>query len=539
MKEKKKKRFTRVDLIIIVTLLLIIGLLVWMGRKDVSPNTIISNDKKTVSYEDYNGKKIGILTGTNMEKESFDHFPDSEYFYYDGYPNLNTALENGSIDAYLGDEAALKDTHSQNPNVDYIKKRLKTNNYSFAFRKNDENEKKLCDQLNEFLKKHNDDGTIPEMFEIWFGDDDSKKTVDMSGLTGENGTIHLVTTTTDEPFSYIKDGKNVGYDIDVTVRFCREYGYELEIGDVDFQARIPALQSGKYDFTTSMNVTPEREEEVMFSDPVSDGGVVVAVRSGDLIGTEDASEDMKTETGAAEEKKGFWDTLVDSFNKTFIREARWKLIVSGIGMTCLITVLSMLFGTILAFLITQFRRTDSRLANPISNIYVKLLQGTPTVVLLMILYYVLLGKTGLSAMWVAVVGFTLNLGAYGSEIMRSGINSIDPGQREAALALGFNENQAYFGFVFPNAMVNIIPVYRGEVINMLKSTSVVGYIAIQDITKMSDIIRSRTFEAFFPLLVTALIYFILAWIIAEVLKAFLKRLDPKTKKRRIKGVKMI
>ena len=81
MKEKKKKRFTRVDLIIVVTLLLIIGLLVWMGRKDVSPNTIISNDKKTVSYEDYNGKKIGILTGTNMEKESFDHFPDSEYFY--------------------------------------------------------------------------------------------------------------------------------------------------------------------------------------------------------------------------------------------------------------------------------------------------------------------------------------------------------------------------------------------------------------------------------------------------------------------------
>ena len=92
-------------------------------------------------------------------------------------------------------------------------------------------------------------------------------------------------------------------------------------------------------------------------------------------------------------------------------------------------------------------------------------------------------------------------------------------------------------FVFPNAMVNIIPVYRGEVINMLKSTSVVGYIAIQDITKMSDIIRSRTFEAFFPLLVTALIYFVLAWIIAAALKEFLKRLDPKTKKRRIKGVK--
>lgn len=531
MDNRQKNKFSRVDFIIILVIVGLIVLMVWRvksGNSSFSPDVATSTD--AISYEDYNGKKIGILTGTNMEQESFDHFPDSEYFYYDGYPNLNTALENGSIDAYLGDEAALKDIHSQNPNINFIKERLKTNNYSFAFRKNDEKEKALCDELNAFLKENNENGTIPEMLEIWFGDDESKKVVDMSGLTGENGTIHLITTTTDEPFSYIKDGKNVGYDIDVTVRFCRARGYKLEIGDVDFQARIPALQSGMYDFTTSMNVTPEREEEVMFSDPVSDGGVVVAVRAEDMpseIEEDEVSDD------------GFFDKIIVSFEKTFIRENRWQLILKGLGMTCFITLLSMILGTILAFLITQFRRTKSRLANPVANLYVKILQGTPTVVLLMILFYIILARTGIAPVWVAVVGFSLNLGAYGSEIMRSGINSIDPGQREAALALGFTENQAYFGFVFPNAMVNIIPVYRGEVINMLKSTSVVGYIAIQDITKMSDIIRSRTYEAFFPLFVTAIIYFVLAWIIAAVLNAFLKKIDPKTKKRRIKGVKMI
>ena len=105
--------------------------------------------------------------------------------------------------------------------------------------------------------------------------------------------------------------------------------------------------------------------------------------------------------------------------------------------------------------------------------------------------------------------------------------------------MGFSENQSFFRFIFPQAAVRQIPVYRGEIISLLKNTSIVGYIAIQDLTKMSDIIRSRTYEAFFPLIVTAVIYFILAWIIALVLKLVLKRLDPRMKKRGVKGVKTI
>ena len=152
------------------------------------------------------------------------------------------------------------------------------------------------------------------------------------------------------------------------------------------------------------------------------------------------------------------------------------------------------------------------------------------VVLLMILYYVILGKSGLEAVWVAIIGFSLNFGAYASEIMRSGIESIDGGQREAALALGYSENQAFFRFIFPQASVRFLPVYNGEIVSLLKSTSIVGYIAIQDLTKMGDIIRSRTYEAFFPLIATAIIYFILAWIISLILKFILKKVSPKRKR---------
>ena len=1041
-------KLRKTDYVIIAVILALIAFIVFMvtrGGKEEKPKNInnstsqasVTQEPKNLTYRDYNGKKIGILTGTNMEAESFKYFPDSEYLYFDGYPNLNTALMNGSIDAYLGDEPALKSIHAEQPSIDYIKGRLTNNKYSFAFRKNEDNETKLCDQLNEFLTKCRADGTLAEIDSIWFGSDDSKKLVDMSGLTGENGTIHIVTTSTDEPFSYIKNGAHVGYDIDVTVRFCREYGYALEIGDVDFQARIPALASGKYEFTTSMNVTPEREEEVMFSDPVSEGGIVVAVRASDLEGTasapaEAASEPSYTEfngrrigirvgsstepicfrvfpdseyfyfdntsdldaalqnnkidayltdepvaamihleqndvdyikervinddyyfafqkntersnklrsefnevvaelksqgeldkmkekwlnsdesvktyddTGLTGEngtltvavlpdnppfsytannklqgyavelstifarKKGyrlvfeqanlasciagvssgkydilayclsyteeraesldysdciynggivlmartadienneavssaaasapagaasgeptyteyngrkigikpgssfepitfeyfpdseyfyfeatgdiiaalqnkkidgyltdeasavlmhaaqsdidylkkpimseenyflfqkdtersnkllaqfnellaelkssgqldamkdkwlsgdesektvdksgltgengeitvgiltdsvpfsyimnnelvgyaieittlyarkygysikyeqtnlsgslagmsagkydmlagdysyteeraqsmafsdaifdggivlmvrsadltaasadgsadetvedtsFFGSIKESFNKNFVREDRYKLILEGIRTTCIITVLTVIIGSVLAFLICLFRRADSLLAGKICDLYVKLLQGTPMVVLLMILYYVIFGKSGIAAMWVAVLGFSLNFGAYVSEILRSGIDSIDGGQREAALALGYTENQAFFRFIFPQAAVRQLPVYRGEIISLLKNTSIVGYIAIQDLTKMSDIIRSRTYEAFFPLIVTAVIYFILAWIISLILKLVLKQIDPRSKKRGVKGV---
>ena len=175
----------------------------------------------------------------------------------------------------------------------------------------------------------------------------------------------------------------------------------------------------------------------------------------------------------------------------------------------------------------MFRRTGSRLADGISDLFVKLLQGTPTVVLLMLLFYVVFAKTPLSAASVAIIGFTLNLGAYGSEIMRSGMESIDPGQREAALALGYTETQAFFRFIFPQAARLFLPVYRSEIVSLLKATSIVGYITVQDLTKMSDIIRARTYEAFFPLFATALIYFLLAWIITLIMGFILNTVEPK------------
>ncbi len=448
-------------------------------------------------------------------------FPNAKILQFNAQPDLAVALSEGKIDAFTCPISSAKDFMSVDNTLTYLDEVFMKIPYGFAFRKAD-GKNELRDQLNEYLSRIQSDGTYDEVVKIWFGDDESKKTVTMP--EGGSRELRYITASTMQPYSYIKDGKNAGLEVDIISRFCREYGYGLKIDNADFGSLIAGVSSGSYDIASgTIMITEERAQSVDFSDVYYTTDAVAVVR--------------KESSGSSVSEKSFWEELKSSFNKNFVREDRWKLILQGIGTTCLITLLSVLFGTVLAFLICMFRRTGSRLANIISKIYVKLLQGTPMVVLLMILYYVIFGTSDLSAVWVAVIGFTLNFGAYTSEIMRSGIDSIDGGQREAALALGYTENRAFFKFIFPQAALRQLPVYRGEVITLLKSTSVVGYIAIQDVTKMSDIIRSRTYEAFFPLIVTAVIYFILAWILSLILKLVLRCIDPKRKKSPVKEAK--
>ena len=488
-----------------------------------------------VHWQDYNGKKLGVLVGPLMEDAAAEHFPDSEYFIYNTYPDCIAALLSGKIDAYLGDEQGLKTLHAEQPEIDYIHDRIIQNDLSFAFRKDDEESAALCEELNAFLAKSWEDGTIQELDDIWFGIDEERKIVDMSDLTGENGTIKVVTTSTDMPFSYIKDGKNVGYDIDLVVRFCRDRGYALELGDVDFSGRIPAIMSGKYDFTTDMNVTPERQEQVLFSTPTCYGGIVLAVMASDLV----VEEEENVETVEAPQKESFLSGIYASFEKTFLRESRWMLFAQGIGVTLLITLLSILFGTALGFGVFMLCRNGNPAANFITRFCLWLVQGMPMVVLLMILYYVIFGKVAISAVLVAVLGFSLTSGAATFGLLKMGVGAVDLGQYEAAYALGYSNRRTFFRIILPQALPHILPAYKGETVGLIKATAIVGYIAVQDLTKMGDIVRSRTYEAFFPLIAVSIIYFILEGLIGMMISRLTVGVNPKRRKGEdiLKGVR--
>ena len=293
---------------------------------------------------------------------------------------------------------------------------------------------------------------------------------------------------------------------------------------MNFDAVIPSVASEKFDFAAAgLSVTEERKQSVSFSLPNYEGGAVAVVKSV-------SSETLDSEAQTAEKSK-ILVSLASSFEKTFVRESRWQLVLHGIFITVLISILSAIFGTILGFGFCALRLSKNSLLNGTALVYIRLMQGLPMVVLLMILFYLVFAKTGLSGIWVAVIGFGMNFGAYVSEMIRTGILAVDKGQMEAALALGYPKSKAFVKMILPQAAQHFLPVYQGEFISLVKMTSVVGYIAIQDLTKASDIIRSRTYEAFFPLITTAILYFIISWLLTRALSALQTRIDPKKRRR--------
>jgi polar amino acid transport system substrate-binding protein len=183
--------------------------------------------------------------------------------------------------------------------------------------------------------------------------------------------------------------------------------------------------------------------------------------------------------------------------------------------TLIITFFAAILGTILGGVVCAMRMNRRMLLNGFAKLYINVMRGTPLLVMLMILFYVVFASSGMSATVVAVITFALNMAAYASEMFRTSIEGVDPGQKEAGVAMGFTKLQTFIYIVMPQALRKVIPVYKGEVISLLKMTSVVGYIAVMDLTKASDIIRSRTFDAFFPLIVVAIIYFILSWLMGR------------------------
>ena len=221
--------------------------------------------------------------------------------------------------------------------------------------------------------------------------------------------------------------------------------------------------------------------------------------------------------------------LKDTFILNFIDDNRWRYIADGLKVTLIVTVFAVLIGVLLGFLIAIVRTTHDKtgklkILNAICKVYLTVIRGTPVVVQLMIIYFIIFGSVDISKVVVAIVAFGINSGAYVAEIFRSGIMSIDNGQFEAGRSLGFNYAQTMMYIVMPQAFKNVLPTLCNEFISLLKETSVSGYIALQDLTKGGDIIRSRTYDAFMPLIAVALIYLAMVMIFTKLVSLLERRL---------------
>ncbi len=218
---------------------------------------------------------------------------------------------------------------------------------------------------------------------------------------------------------------------------------------------------------------------------------------------------------------------IQQLHETFIEEQRYLMLLDGFRNTIVITLCALAIGVVIGSFIAiiKFFAVENKALKPLAvlgDLYVTVIRGIPVVVLLLIFYFIILRSS--TGVLTGIITFGINSGAYMAEVVRSGIEAVDKGQMEAARSLGMTRMQAMWKIIMPQAIKNILPAIGNEMIALLKETSVAGYVAVADLTRSANLIRNNTYDAFNPLLLTAIVYLTLVVLMTRLLAVFERRL---------------
>lgn len=470
--------------------------------------------------DDIADKKIGIFTGTVHDAFIQRKYPKAEIFRFESTPDMILSLTGGKIDAAMMGSNTAQIIVRKNPGLAILTDKVYDMPLGIGFSKGNP---AFRDEFNQYLRQLREDGTYDTVYKRWFVDDPEVAVMPDFKFSENGKKVPIGVATDDLPYVMYKDGKYVGFDIEIISRFAQKAGFTPEYVPMQFSSLIAAMAAGKVEMISDgIAITEERAKQINFSDPYCYFNTVVVTSKRNMGGG--------VENTPAVQKKSFFESVKESYKNNIIHEKRYLLIIDGLKVTIFISIFAALFGTLIGGLICFMRMSKNTVLSGIAKIYITLLRGTPVLVLLMIIYYVVFASVNIYPVLVAVIAFGLNFGAYVSEMFRTSIQSIDRGQLEAGIAGGFTKVQTFIHIILPQALRHVLPVYKGEFISLVKMTSIVGYIAVQDLTKASDIIRSRTFDAFFPLIMVAIFYLIIAWILTWALSYVEISVDPKVKR---------
>lgn len=483
------------------------------------------------ALDDIADKKIGVFTGTVHDKFVADRYPKATIFRYESTSDMILSLKTGKIDAVMIDLITANILLRRNSELGILSDKVLDMPLGVGFRKDNP---ELRNEFDRFLQTIGENGVYEEMRRRWLMEDAERAVMPAVVNPASEKTLKAGVAVDDLPYVAFVNGEYVGFDIELIRRFAEWANYRLEIVTMEFAALIPALASGKVSMIADgIAITEERSRQIDFSDSYALFRTAVVVASRDMEGPapQEKTPGPQAEKPAPPPEKSFLHGLFESFHSNIIHEKRYLLIFDGLKTTAAISVLATLFGTLLGGIVCFLRMSPKKWLRVPAKVYISALRGTPVLVLLMIIFYVVFASVDIDPVLVAVLAFGLNFAAYVSEMFRTGIEGVDRGQTEAGIALGFTRVQTFVHIVLPQAARGILPVFKGEMISLVKMTSVVGYIAVQDLTKASDIIRSRTFDAFFPLIMVAVLYFLISWALTLLLGYAERGTNPKLKHR--------
>lgn len=453
-----------------------------------------SDTKQIKNLKDLKGSVIGVQLGTTSDVLATDLEKKNDGTKVERYTkgaDAIQALRQGKIDCVMTDEAPAQAFLRVNPSLRILPEAFDKSSMAICVAKGNE---ELQHSIDKAIQELQQEGTIDSIVKRHMVHHlsiayHSSKNVRYR----EAEPLRFATNATFEPFEYYQTGKIVGIDIDVARAIGDKIGRKVEITDMEFDAIITSVQTGKADAgIAGITVTDERKKNIDFTIPYTTVKQVVVVDAGEKL------------TGKEE-------SLTGKFRACFITDGRYQYLLKGLGNTLTITffaiLLSLALGTLIAIVrATHERNHNHRILNVLCQVYLTIIRGTPTMVQLLIIYYVVFASANVDKIFVAIIAFGLNSAAYIAEVIRSGIMSVDKGQMEAGRSLGLSYSQTMRLVILPQAFKNVLPAMGNELITLLKETSISGYIGLVDLTKGSDIIRSITYDALMPLGIVAIVY---------------------------------
>lgn len=463
------------------------------------------------SVEDLEGKKIGVQIGTVGDTYASDYEGDEAGTVVERYNKGNDAissLKNGKIDCVIIDEQPAKEFVKRNGDLGILEEEFTLEEYAIVVSKEN---KELTAQINQAMEELKADGTLDAIINHYITEDEVEGLAYISpeGLDYANGELVMATNAAFPPYEYYSNNSIVGIDAEMARAIADKLNKKLVIEDMEFDAIINAVQGGKADIgVAGMTITEDRLKNIDFTNPYTTSKQVIIVRTGSKI----------TIT-----------SIKDSFYQCFIEDDRYLYLLEGLGNTILISAVAVLLGIVIGFGIALVRATHDKtgsmkLLNAICHVYLTIIRGTPVMIQLLIIYYVIFASVNVNKIMVAALAFGINSGAYVAEILRGGIMSLDQGQFEGARSLGLTHAQTMRYVILPQTFKNTLPSLANEFIVLLKETSISGYIGLQDLTMAGNIIRSNTYQAFFPLITVAVIYLVMVMILSAGVRKLEKNL---------------
>ncbi|MDR2713710.1 MAG: ABC transporter permease subunit [Clostridiales bacterium] len=462
-------------------------------------------------YTDFFGKTIGVGIGS-IADQVIEGPMKATPAYYNGTSEAFEDVRKGRIDGYIWDLSAARVFTASTEDLLCVEIPAE---FFFAPLGAFSNNPDMINRFNAFLEALKENGILEDMQNRWL-----EKVPDLETLMPDiplaagNGTLTVAICGTEIPFCYVGRNKEYkGYSIELALRFAAQQGMGIEFADMDFGGLIPYVSSGKADLgIANVTITAERKKSVLFTDSIYDDqlGIVALKQSADPA-------------AYLNKRVGFTGWLKTGIERNLITDNRWKMVVDGLGVTMVIALFAQLFGTIFACFVCWLLMRKNKFVRRIGDFYCGLIYGTPVVTLLMITYYIIFGNTNISNVFVAIAAFTIVMGANIAQNLKGAIDTVDPVEIEAARSIGFSAFKAFLTVTLPQAIRRALLGYTNGFIELVKATAIVGFIAIQDLNRAGDIIRSRTYDAYFPLLFVAVIYLIVTTICVQLFKLIVKK----------------